>query len=264
MKACLILYVSYSFYVGTVHYWNIWDGSQQLFNITCRQMVQRKLEGQLTSWKFQGAYFLHLKVDRKKLKWWLWLAAIWFIIWHKWNLSAIGKAWNWNNGAKQLQRRAEETLGKLTLMEGICEGPGVFVALRYVSGQTQKLALELSSHLGARFVGITIIRKQFPSKVDKYRHAVPAIGELKHRVKQFYWSNTGGVWKSKVQNLISWESFHCLIPKTILSCWASCSTTDLSHCKPLFQREIHILGFAWTGLKKNIDVSKWQINNKQV
>lgn len=179
-------------------------------------MVQRKLEGQLTSWKFQGAYFLHLKVDRKTLKWLLPLAAIWFIIWHKWNLSAIGKAWNWNNGAKQLQRRAEETLGKLTLREGICEGPGIFVALRYISGQIQKLALALSSHLGAPFVSITIICKWFPREVDKYRHAVPAIEELKHRVKQFGWSHTGRLWKSKVQNLISWELLHCLIHKAIL------------------------------------------------
>lgn len=84
-----------------------------------------------------------------------------------------------------------------------------------------------------------------------------AMGEQKHRVKQFDWGHTGRLWKSKVQNLISWESLHCLIHKAILTCWASCSITDLSHCRPLFQQEIHILGFAWTRLKKDVDVGKW-------
>lgn len=100
-------------------------------------------------------------------------AAIWFITWHKRNLLEIGKAWNWNDRAKQLQRRAEETLRKLNLREHLCEGPGVFVALMYMSGQIQKLALELSSHLSAQFVSITIICKEFPKEVDEYCHVVP-------------------------------------------------------------------------------------------
>ena len=36
VKACLILYVSYSFYVEIAHHWNIWDEPQQLFNISYR------------------------------------------------------------------------------------------------------------------------------------------------------------------------------------------------------------------------------------
>lgn len=249
VKVCLILYVSNSFYVGTAHFCNIWGWPQHLFNIAYRQMAERKWEGWLISWKFQGAYFLPLKVDRKKPKLLLQLAAIWFIIWQKWNLSGIGKAWNWNEGAKQIQRRAEETPRKLTLREDTYEGPGVFVALRCMSGQTQKLALELSSHLGARFVSITITYKKFPRNADKFCHAVPAMGELKHRVKPFDQSHTGKLRQRKVQNLISWEPLRSLIHKSILPCWVSCLTMDLGHCKPLFQQEIHILGFAWTRLK---------------
>lgn len=71
------------------------------------------------------------------------------------------------------KKRAEETLRKLNLREGICEGSGVFVELRYMSGQIQKLALELSSNLGAQFVSITIICKEFPMEVIKYCHTVP-------------------------------------------------------------------------------------------
>lgn len=146
------------------------------------------------------------------------------------------------------------------MREGICEGPGI-VYVRFMSGQIQKLALELSRHLGALFVSITMIYKHFPREVDKYCHTAR---ELKHRFKEFDRSHMGKLWKSKVQNLISWESLHSLIHKVILPCWANCSTIDLCHCRPLFQQEIHILGFAWTRLKKEVLVSEWQLDNKSI
>lgn len=151
------------------------------------------------------------------MKWVFSLAIIWFIIWHKWNISAImvpKKSWE-NTNFETLKLR------KSWLRVGICEYPGIFVALRFMSGEIQKLTLELSRHLGALFISITIIYNYriynylvyFPREADKYCHTAR---ELKHRVKHFDQSHSGKLWKSKVQNLISWESLHWSIRPFVL------------------------------------------------